>query len=222
MPSVSMRRLAALVVGMWLWSPGLVIAAEDLTRSKPADMAAKPSETFKGTDGESYPSSLPPFPKTLEYLATEPVTLMDLGIQRLQNDLIMVGRELMTQGAFAQLPVTGAYFDFRRRKIIAYLTSRDPYGSPQAGFCTELFERVAKGLANRARGQRGNASWYLESLFSHEGWGNWARPSSLREDLMDLVKLEITILPPDLMTGVRVKCGGRFDADAEQIVVKAG
>ncbi len=225
------RRLSAVAAAAAAMTLAPFLPSASETAAPPAkspeasapSVAAKPGaggETFAGTDGGRYPGGPPPFPETLEYLASEPVTLMDIGIQRMKHDLLMVGRQLRRRGIIPIPPITGAYFDLRQRKIIAYLTVREQYGDPRAGFCPELFVMVAKGLANRVQGQK-SASWYLESLFSHEGWGNWGRPANLRGELMDLVHLEITLLPPDTFRGRPVNCKGRFDTAAEDIQVIA-
>lgn len=188
--------------------------AEKPQKSAAAQVGAVPAELRFHRVGKK-PRAL----RTLEYLSSEPVTLLDLGIQRLQHDLVMVGRELHQRGVVPVPPVTGAYFEWRQAKIIVYLTARERFGEPQEGYCVELFEQVAAHLGNRARGQSGNVSWYLESLFSHEGVGNWEQPKNLQRDLMETVQLEVTLLSPDLMRGKRVNCAGRLDADAEDVRV---
>jgi len=92
----------------------------------------------------------------LDWLAVEPVTLMDLGIIRLKQDLQQVSQGLVEKGILPVTPTTGAYYDLRDRKIIVFLTIRERFANPAEGMCLELHSRVAKSLASRSRGQKGD------------------------------------------------------------------
>ena len=87
---------------------------------------------------------------TLDWLSGEPVTLMDLGIIRLKQDLLQVGQRLLEIGFLPVAPTTGAYFDWRDKKITVFLTARERFAQPSEGMCLELFSRVAKGLSSRS------------------------------------------------------------------------
>ncbi|MEQ8507174.1 MAG: hypothetical protein RIB80_17770 [Rhodospirillales bacterium] len=157
---------------------------------------------------------------TLDWLAAEPVTLMDLGIIRLKTDLLQVGQRMLDKGVLPVAPTTGAYYDWREKKIVVFLTARERFGTPSEGMCVELFSRVAKGLAGRSRGHKGNPGWYLEEIFTHDGWGNFTRPTQMREDLLKTVKLEITLLPPRPMGPERtLHCSGGLDTEPHEVTV---
>ncbi len=157
---------------------------------------------------------------TLDWLAAEPVTLLDLGVIRLKQDLLQVGQQLVHTGILPVAPTTGAYYDWREKKIVVFLTVRERYADPSEGMCLELFSRVAKGLANRGRGQKGEPSWYLEEIFTHDGWGNFTRPKSMRQQLMRSVQLEITVLPPQPMgPAPTMNCSGNLDMDPSEVKV---
>lgn len=157
---------------------------------------------------------------TLDWLSTEPVTLMDLGIIRLKQDLIQVGQRLLETGFLPVAATTGAYFDWREKKIVVFLTARERFAPPSEGMCLELFSRVANGLASRSRGNKGDPGWYLEEIFTHDGWGNFTRPTQMREDLLKTVQLEITLLPPQPMGPERtLHCSGGLDTKPHEVSV---
>lgn len=156
---------------------------------------------------------------TLDWLAREPVTLMDLGIIHLKSDMRETGERLYQTGILPTPPVTGAYYSWREKRITVYLTTRDRYGDPQQGMCLELFGRAVKAFAGRSEGQKNNVSWYLEQIFTHEGFGNFTRPKTMREQLLKSVRLEVTLLPAETMSGRRVQCWGQLDADLDDIVL---
>ncbi|MEK9671747.1 MAG: hypothetical protein VW268_04495 [Rhodospirillaceae bacterium] len=84
----------------------------------------------------------------------------------------------------------------------------------------ELFGRVANGLAGRSHSRRGDPSWYLEEIFTHDGRGNFTRPKNMRGQLFDAVQLEITQLPPyPLAPAKTVQCKGRLDSELDEVVV---
>jgi hypothetical protein len=173
-----------------------------------AALSLSPSGNARGND-------------TLDWLASEPVTLLDLGVIRLKQDLIQVGQSLVTRGHLPMTPTTGAYFDWREKKIIVFLTVRERFADPSEGMCLELFSRVSKGLASRARGQKGEPSWYLEEIFTHDGWGNFTRPKSMRKHLLSSVQLEITVLPAHPMGGVKtVQCYGGLETETQDVTVR--
>ncbi|MAY66147.1 MAG: hypothetical protein CMM77_03345 [Rhodospirillaceae bacterium] len=157
---------------------------------------------------------------TLDWLSAEPVTLMDLGIIRLKQDLAQVGQRLLEVGFLPVLPTTGAYYDWRDKKITVFLTARERFAQPSDGMCLELFARVAKGLASRSRGHQGDPGWYLEEIFTHDGWGNFTRPTQMREDLLKTVRLEVTLLPPQPMGPARtLHCSGRLDTKLDDVSI---
>ena len=97
---------------------------------------------------------------------------------------------------------------------------RSRFAQPSEGMCLELFSRVAKGLSSRSRGHQGNPGWYLEEIFTHDGWGNFTRPPRMREELLKTVQLEVTLLPPRPMGPERtLHCSGGLDTEPHDISV---
>ncbi len=157
---------------------------------------------------------------TLDWLSAEPVTLMDLGMIRLKQDLVQVGQRLLDTGFLPVSPTTGAYYEWREKKIVIFLTARERFAAPSEGMCLELFSRVSGGLAERSRGHRGDPGWYLEEIFTHDGWGNFTRPNRMREHLLETVQLEITLLPPRPMGPDRtLHCSGGLDTKPGDVSV---
>ena len=157
---------------------------------------------------------------TLDWLSAEPVTLMDLGMIRLKQDLLQVGQRLVDTGFLPMAPTTGAYYDWREKQIVIFLTARERFAAPSEGMCLEHYGRVANGLAGRSRGHQGDPGWYLEEIFTHDGWGNFTRPPQMREHLLATVKLEVTLLPPQLMGPDRtLHCTGGLDTDPREVEI---
>lgn len=153
----------------------------------------------------------------------EPVTLFDLGMHRLRLDIEDATRVLPEAQASTETPLHGAYYNWRNRKIVAYVTTRQSFVDPTERACRQTFAAVSEHLMRATpRGpRRGEA--YLENLFLHSGPGNLGRPKAIGRQLLDMVRLEISLLPPPPATlgGRSVRCGGRLDADPASIVVSA-
>lgn len=151
--------------------------------------------------------------QALRWLINEPVTLMDLGMMRLRDDLREASDMLIDLGFTARVPRVGTYFDWRQQKINAYVSIREPYTQPSERTCLEVFERVLRQMAGKSPGGGGSVGWYLESLFSHEGFGNGSRPERMQEGLLRTIEFSVSVLPPDPMRDSRkVQCSGPMDA----------
>lgn len=168
----------------------------------------------------SSPAKTEPVEKTLRWLMSEPVTLMDLGMLRLREDLREASTALVDMGYTNDEPRVGTYYEWREDTIYAYVAVREPFGRPTEQTCLEIFERVIGRLSAKLPGRERAAGWYLESLFLHEGAGNYGRPSRMQESLLEAVRFEVSLLPPDPMQDSRkVQCHGRLDAEIEDISV---
>jgi hypothetical protein len=163
-----------------------------------------------------------PAARTLNWLSAEPVTLMDLGMMRLRDDLTMASNELMDIGYTNRPPKVGTYYEWRESTIYAYVAVREPFAKPSERTCLDIFARVMRRIADKAPGGSRSVGWYLESLFMHEGPGNYGRPKNMQEGLLNAVKFEVSVLPPDPMKDSgKVSCSGRMDADLGDVAVAA-
>ena len=159
-----------------------------------------------------------PAERTLNWLANEPVTLMDMGMMRLRDDLREVSSSLIQLGYTNQEPTVGTYYEWRQKKILAYVSVREPFAKPDEKTCLSIYERVMRHMKEKAPGGTNSIGWYLESLFLHEGPGNWGRPRMMQEGLLNAIRFEVTILPPDPMRDSRkVQCSGRLDAEISDV-----
>lgn len=166
------------------------------------------------------PAKTEPVEQTLNWLRTEPVTLLDLGMLRLREDLREVSVSLMEQGFAVTEPRVGTYYEWREDKIYAYIAIREPYARPTESTCLKIFAKAIEHLTDKQRGGPRAIGWYLESLFLHEGTGNYGRPKRMQESLLEAVKFEVSLLPPNPMEDSRkVLCHGRMDAALEDIAV---
>ena len=163
-----------------------------------------------------------PVDEALSWLVNEPVTLMDLGMMRLREDLREASKTLIDLGYTTREPRVGTYFDWREKKITAYVSMREPYSRPDERTCLEVYDRVMRYISAKSPGGNGSVGWYLESLFSHEGMGNNSRPMRMQEGLLGAIDFEVSILPPDPMRDSRkVQCRGRMDAERSDVSVTA-
>lgn len=166
------------------------------------------------------PAKTEPVEQTLNWLRTEPVTLLDMGMLRLREDLREVSVSLMEQGFTLTEPRVGTYYEWREDTIFAYIAIREPYARPTEQTCLKIFAKAVDQLAKKQRGGPRAIGWYLESLFIHEGTGNYGRPKRMQESLLEAVKFEVSLLPPNPMEDSRkVHCHGRMDAAIEDIAV---
>lgn len=163
-----------------------------------------------------------PADRTVKWLTSEPVTLMDLGMMRLRDDLREASHNLVELGYTSVMPKVGTYYEWREQSIYAYVSIREPYAKPEERTCLEVYDRVLRHITAKAPGGSNSIGWYLESLFMHEGPGNYGRPERMREGLLNLIKFEVTVLPPDPMADSRkVSCSGRMDAEIADVSVTA-
>lgn len=163
-----------------------------------------------------------PADETVRWLINEPVTLLDLGMMRLRDDLREASRTLVELGYSVREPRVGTYYEWREQAIHAYVAIREPYAKPSEQTCLAIFERVMRHLSSKAPGGSRSVGWYLESLFLHEGMGNADKPKKMQEALLNTIKFEVSVLPPDPMRDSRkVNCSGRMDAELGDVAVTA-
>lgn len=149
----------------------------------------------------------------LDWLAGEPMTLLDWGIARLRGDLEGAAADAAAAGR-STLGRSGVFYRPQDRKIIGYASFVEPVANRTDAVCVELFARVASALLHGAPQGSGGASWYLESLFGHEA-RTATRPQDLGEQMADRVALQITIgaRPATAFEDTRrVVCTGRLDS----------
>jgi hypothetical protein len=157
----------------------------------------------------------------VEWLMREPVTLFDLGMHRLTLDVAAAARSWSSNTASRQLPLHGVYYDWRERRVLAYITIRDSVSDPTERICRQTFAELLETLVEATPTGSRRGATYLENLFLHSGPGNFGRPRSIGEELLQMVRLEITLLPPPpvFAGGRTVRCGGRLDAEPSTITV---
>jgi len=162
-------------------------------------------------------------PKTpaIFWLMDEPVTLFDLGLFRLRRDMEAVSRWLSEQGYASETPLNGAYYEWRERKIIAYVSIRDSTSDPGERQCREVFGRAVRWLIGGAPQGPRQAMFYLENLFLHQGPGNVGRPQNLGQELVEAVRMEVTLLAPGPVSlgGTSVRCSGQLDTDMSELTL---
>lgn len=157
----------------------------------------------------------------LDWLAGEPVTLLDWGMMRLRGDLDQsvdrMAREIRVAAAR-----TGVFLRFQDRRIVAYVNFVELPRNRTEAVCKDLYGRLAGTLVHGAPQGAGGASWYLESVFGHEG-PRGGVPANLGEQLADRVALQVTVgpAPEDVHgDGRRITCSGRLDAAPENIALR--
>ncbi|CAO3419321.1 hypothetical protein [Azospirillum doebereinerae] len=157
----------------------------------------------------------------LDWLAGEPMTLLDWGIARLRGDLDYAAAEA-AQGGRSTLTRSGAFYRPQDRRIVAYASFVEPAANRTEAVCVELFGRVAGALVHGAPQGSGGASWYLESVFGHEARGA-NRPPELGEQMADRVSLQVTVgarASEAFEDPRRVTCTGRLDSPPAGIALR--
>ena len=139
---------------------------------------------------------------------------------RLRADLREASRTLMDLGYTVHEPTVGTYFEWREQTIYAYVSIRETYARPSEQTCLEVYNRVVRHITAKAPGGVRSVAWYLESIFMHEGAGNYGRPRQMSEGLMNALKFEVNVLPANPMQDSRkVQCSGRMDAALDEVSV---
>ncbi|SMH60005.1 hypothetical protein [Azospirillum agricola] len=157
----------------------------------------------------------------LDWLAGEPMTLLDWGIARLRGDLDDAAGEA-AHGGRSTLARSGVFYRPQDRRIVAYASFVEPPANRTDAVCVELFGRLAAALVHGAPQGSGGASWYLENLFGHEARFA-SRPPDLGEQMADRVALQVTVgarAADAFEDSRRVTCTGRLDSPPSAIALR--
>ena len=159
----------------------------------------------------------------MKWLLQEPVSLFDLGMYRLRQDMAEVARRLGDEGQTAGKPWSGAFYQWREERIIAYVTMRERLSDPTEARCREIFALMSRYLTEGLPKGTRQAEIYLEDLFLHPGFGNFGRPRRIGAELAQMVRFEVTLLPPPPVSagGRRINCAGRLDTDPKDVMISA-
>ena len=205
-----LRRSTLRLCTIGLCTLGLADSPPAVAADSPPAVAA---DSPPAVAADSPPAVAADLPTTFEWLTKEPATLFDLGLLRLRLEMDRVARWLAESGSVSGEPWSGAYYDWRNRRVIAYVTIRERSADPTEAACRETFARIRDRLVQGVPSGTRSAEMVLETLFSHPGTGNWGRPRHLGRDLVELVRFEVLLLPPppEHAGGPRVRCAGRLD-----------
>jgi len=170
-----------------------------------------------GLAGAPYPGNAED--RAVQWLMREPVTLFDLGILRLREDLKGTADRMAEAGDLPATPLTGAFYDLGRQRIVAYITLTAGAVEPSEAVCRETYRATVRNLLQGGPTGPRRAESYLENLFLHEGPGNLGRPNDLAADLAATVQLEVTLLARDPLhqSPQMVKCVGRLDSEPDEV-----
>lgn len=159
-----------------------------------------------------------------DWLTREPVTLFDLGMLRLRQEMVEAAAWLVGAGHARGEPLAGAFYQWRQHQIVAYVTVHERFADPTETGCRAMFQRLRERLFRDTPGGIRSAEIYLETLFAHPGFGNYGNPRHIGRELVELVQVEVTILPPPPVTagGDRIRCAGRLDTPAEELAMTGG
>lgn len=155
----------------------------------------------------------------LVWLGAQPLTLFDLGVMRLERDVLAVAPWLADADGSAEPPLAGVQYDFRKRRLVVYVALHRPRAARTEANCVALFHRLVERLTAHAPEGPGRAAWYLEKAFMPVGRERMGH-GDLGRRLLEAVHAEVSLRgrADDAradQTG-RMTCRGRLDAaDAE-------
>ncbi|MEK9753841.1 MAG: hypothetical protein VW338_11630 [Rhodospirillaceae bacterium] len=161
-------------------------------------------------------------------LMSEPVTLFDWGIARLDQDIAAAATRTLPNrlGYGMGRPATGTIYDWRANQITLYVSVALPRASRTRDSCTGAFRDLVADLTQGAPSGPNAAGWYLLSVFKPKAhfWGS--RFEDVGGKLVERVKLEVSLMPAtfEAVNGdnARVRCSGRLNAESEEIAVELG
>jgi len=204
---------------------GLTFLMSALVFGTPGARAESPSanSVANSTPSFSFTPRDPAQLKALKWLSKEPVTLLDLGILRLRDELTLAAAGLADEAIGLEAPVTGTYYNWRGREIVGYAIFAEPYADRTPERCAHVFERLVETMTERAPQGPDQASWFLETLFTHAG-PRGLRPHDLGDRLVEMVSLRVSLAATraDRRAGdhKRLRCEGRLDAKADALKTK--
>lgn len=158
----------------------------------------------------------------LTWLRSQPLTLFDWGMLRLGQEMKQAATALADASQEGDRPIANAYYDWRRRQIIAYLSIYQVPHHRTLTQCRIVFRRLAYQLLRNAPEGPLAASWFLERIFVPPD-RRWYRPSrDFGKRLVGLITFEITLRPRQDGTPFsdsrKVVCGGPLDIDVARQV----
>jgi hypothetical protein len=130
--------------------------------------------------------------KTIKYLVNEPLTLLDLGLYRLNR--------LVNEDPYGRTNVT---FDWENNKIIIHITILESFVNIRKNmkhkkeayaFASRMINSLRTKLGvNSETGEINSGNTRLENCFRPvHGGKNKNEPESLKEDLFDMVEISVT------------------------------
>jgi len=197
-----------------------------LQNAKAAEEALRPQNAMESKTAEAEQTATAPKQtehESLSWLMQEPVTLMDIGMMRFRMDLSRAVLRMNSLGNTLAQGEFGAYFDWRQRKIIGYLSLPTKLDHRNGDVCRERFQQVLEILTERIPVTSNKARYYLMTTFSHE-FGTWLNPKNMTDDLLKIVKLEVSLAghPTDVRYAkdwTRIRCDGFLDAALDEVDV---
>jgi hypothetical protein len=151
---------------------------------------------------------------------SQPVTLFDLGLWRLERDIRAAAPWLADLDGFGVEPVAGVQFDRRNGLVIVFAALYRPVERRNRAECIAAFRRLVDRLLAATPDGADRAGWYLENVFappSKEGTAHAADAARLVQH----VRLEVVLRGrgDDVRVGetLRVHCIGRLNAGNGEI-----
>jgi len=162
----------------------------------------------------------------LQWLRTQPLTLFDWGIWRLERDINRVGRWLEDAEDLEEPPLTGVEWSWRRQKLTIFVSIVRRPALRTPAYCQRLYSAIRGKLlgANGPTGP-GRASWYLRNIFFPQG-REWTRPTkNFAERLTKLVSLQLVMLghPSEglHLKAPKIACFALLNADKPTVKIQA-
>jgi hypothetical protein len=156
----------------------------------------------------------------IAWLRAQPLSLFDLGIMRLERDVLAAAPWIAEMDAPRDQVLAGVQYNFWRQRIVVYVSMYRPRAERTETNCVALFRRLVERMIAHAPEGPGRASWYLEKSFAAIGRER-ATDDALGKRLSELVRAEITLRGrlDDARAGEagRMTCTGRFDANDAEI-----
>jgi hypothetical protein len=163
--------------------------------------------------------------EALRWTMAEPVTMLDWGMARLAHDIDQATVAQLASSHAYGAPRTGVYYEWRNQRIVAFVSLEALAPDRTAEACRSTFLSLAYRLTAGGPGGIGQASWYLERLFSHEARLVSGMPRDFGDRLVESIRFEIILRasPSGAAAGdtERVVCFGRLDAEEAEIEIDA-
>lgn len=156
----------------------------------------------------------------LRWLSGQPLTLFDLGVMRLERDVLAAAPWLAESDSPGDRALAGVQYDVWNKRLVIYVALQRPRAERTEANCVALFRRLVERMTAQAPQGPGRAAWYLEKTFVPIGRERIGA-DGLGERLGELVFAEITLRgrSDDARAGEtgRMTCRGRLDAADSEI-----